>query len=277
MTAHADIAGTAPGRAAGIAFLRTVGREGARPVLLLHGIGSNATSFAPMMAMLPASLDVIAWHAPGYGGSQPLADPHPAPAGYAGALSRLLDALNVDRVVLAGHSLGCLFAARFAVQNPQRVSALALLSPALGYHVAPGGDLPPMVQSRIDEIRTLGTAEFADKRAARLLYQPQTKPALLASVRNAMAAVDRDGYAQAAYALGAGDLLADATRIDTQTLVAVGAHDVVTPPANARMLYAALSQQAGYHEIPDAGHALPQEDPAAVARLLMQLIEASDA
>ena len=82
---------------------------------------------------------------------------------------------------------------------------------------------------------------------------------------------------QAARALGAGDLLADAASLSMNTLVAVGAHDVITPPANARKLYDALPRPAGYHEIPGAGHALPQENPAAVAGLLVNLIEASDA
>jgi pimeloyl-ACP methyl ester carboxylesterase len=88
-----------------------------------------------------------------------------------------------------------------------------------------------------------------------------------------MASVNPAGYAQAVSALGAGDLIADAARIDAPTLVAVGAQDVVTPPANARAAYDALAHAAGYHEIPGAGHALPQEDPAAVARLLTRLMD----
>ncbi len=273
MTVHADIARATPGYAAGISFLRRPGRGHGLPLVLLHGIGSNAGSYKGLMAALPPALDVIAWNAPGYATSQPLAAASPAPRDYAAALARLLDALGITRIVLAGHSLGCLFAASFAATYPARVAELALLSPALGYKVAPGAALPPAVQARIDEINEMGPEAFAAKRAARLVYEPERKPQVLVGVRDAMAAVNPAGYAQAVRALGAGDLLADAARIDAPTLVAVGAQDVITPPANARAAYDALTHGAGYHEIPHAGHALPQEDPVAVADLLNELIE----
>ena len=266
-----------PGHVAGIAYLRRSGRDGVVPLILLHGIGSNAHSFEPLIAALPASTDVLAWHAPGYAASVALANASPTPDAYAKALSDLLDALDITRVTLVGHSLGCLFAARLAASQPDSVRALALLSPALGYQVSPGEALPPNVQSRIDEVRTLGPQAFADKRAARLVHQPERKPGVVAAVRAAMAAVHPEGYSQAVVALGAGDLLADAVRIKAPTLVAVGAQDAVTPPAQARAVHAALQRPMGYHEIAGTGHALPQEDPAAVARLLVSLMEGTDA
>lgn len=271
MIAAADIARVETGEAAGITFLRRPGTG--MPLVLLHGIGSRADSFMPLIETLPADIDVLAWNTPGYAGSKPLAEQAPAPRDYAAALARLFEALGLGRVILAGHSLGCLFAASFAADHPRHVAALALISPALGYKVMAGGALPPAVQVRIDEIENLGTQAFAEKRAARLLHDPVAKPQVLAAVRAAMAAVNPIGYAQAVRALGAGDLLADAARLAVPTLVAVGADDVVTPPANARSVHAVLANPAGYREVANAGHALPQEDPAAVALLLNDLIE----
>lgn len=274
MTVVADIARATPGYTAGISFLRRPGREHGLPLVLLHGIGSNAKNYTSLMAALPPVVDVIAWNAPGYATSQPHVAASPTPRDYAAALQRLLDALGLTRIVLVGHSLGCLFTASFATLCPTRVAALALLSPALGYKVAPGAALPPSVQARIDEIETLGPSDFAAQRAARLVFEAERKPQVLATVREAMAAVNPAGYAQAVRALGAGDLLADAAHITAPTLVAVGAEDVITPPANARTAYEALPHGAGYHEIAKAGHALPQENPEAVATLLTELVEA---
>jgi pimeloyl-ACP methyl ester carboxylesterase len=273
MTMHADIARATPGSAAGIAYLRRAGRGNATPLVLLHGIGSNAQSYAPLIAALPAEIGAVAWNAPGYAASAALPEPSPTPAHYADALLRLLDALGFGRVVLAGHSLGCLFAASFAARHTDRVAAVALLSPALGYRVAPGAALPAAVQARIDEIAALGPEAFAEKRAARLVHAPERKPQVLAAVRAAMSQVNPGGYIQAVRTLGAGDLAADAARIAAPTLVAVGAEDVITPPDNARTAHAALANAVGYHEIADAGHALPQEQPAAIASLLSQLVE----
>jgi pimeloyl-ACP methyl ester carboxylesterase len=274
MTVVADIARVTPGYAADIDFLRRPGRGAGLPLVLLHGIGSNAGSFAALTAALPPSRNIVAWNAPGYATSQPLAMPSPTPRDYAAALARLIEATDLGRVVLAGHSLGCLFTASFAAQYPARVAAVALLSPALGYKTAPGAALPPAVQARINEMESLGPDAFAAKRAARLVHAPEHRPEVLAAVRQAMSEVNPAGYIQAARALGAGDLLTDVSHIAVPTLVAVGAEDVVTPPANARTVYEALPLGAGYHEISRAGHALPQENPAAVADLLTELIEA---
>lgn len=260
---------------AGTALLH---RPGDGPTLvLLHGIGSNAGSWLPLMADLPPTLNVLAWWAPGYGASTPLAPRRPTPEDYAARLAELLDGMRLKRVALAGHSLGALFAARFAAAQPERVSALALLSPALGYRVPPDAPLPAALQARIDDLAALGPGSFAAKRAARLLHAPETKPEVLAAVQRAMAAVNLAGYAQAVHALGAGDLLADAARITLPGLVACGAEDSVTPPENARALHAVLPVGSTLHLLPDAGHALPQELPARVATLLAAMTEAAHA
>ena len=124
------------------------------------------------------------------------------------------------------------------------------------------------MQGRIDEIESLGPQTFAKKRAARLIYAPERKPQVLTAVEQAMAAVHPQGYVQAVRALGAGDLLADATMVTAPTSVGVGAEDVMTPPANARTAFAALPRGVAFHEIADTGHALPQESPDAVAGIL---------
>jgi pimeloyl-ACP methyl ester carboxylesterase len=260
-------------RAAGVDVLRRAGARGGTPVVLLHGVGSNASSFASLMEALDPALNLYAWDAPGYGASRPLAMESPHPSDYANALIDVLNALDLERIVLVGHSLGSLFAGSFAATHPARVAALALLSPALGYRVATGAALPPNVQSRIDDIERLGPEAFAASRAARLVYTPEKKPDVLARVRSAMAALNETGYAQAVRALGHGDLLADAARITAPTCVAIGAEDAVTPPAGARELHAALTSPLDYQEFAATGHALPQEAPVAVAQLLEKLVK----
>jgi pimeloyl-ACP methyl ester carboxylesterase len=278
MTACRTIAGLQSNQAAGIGYLRRQGIGAARTLVLLHGIGSNAKSFLPLMAMLPAPLDVVAWNAPGYADSMALPNASPAPTDYARALAGLLDALGLRRVTLVGHSLGALFATSFAARYADRVAGLALISPTLGYRCPAGTPLPATVQSRIDEIIELGPVAFAAKRAARLVDDPQSKPHAVAAVERAMASVYPAGYVQAVRALGAGDLHADATQISAPTLIAVGLQDQITPPATARTAFAAFPQHPRYHEIAGAGHALPQEQPELMARLLAEFVgQASNA
>jgi pimeloyl-ACP methyl ester carboxylesterase len=257
-----------------VGFLRRPGDAAAPTLVLLHGIGSNAASFAALATAMPVAINVIAWDAPGYGASAPLAADTPTPRAYADALAKFLDALQLPRIALAGHSLGALFAGSFAAAYPERVSALALISPALGYGVEPGGTLPAGVQSRIDEINELGPAAFAKKRAARLVGDPKARPEIVAAVEQAMGAVHPRGYVQAVHALGAGRLLVDVQSIRIPVMVAVGARDQITPPASAAQLHAALPRSAGFHQIANAGHALPQEEPNALAALLARNMDA---
>ena len=81
------------GSAEGLSYLAHEGGAGT-PIVLLHGIGSNAQSFASFMQALEGR-PILAWDAPGYGTSQPLAAEWPDASDYAAALNRLLVRLDM--------------------------------------------------------------------------------------------------------------------------------------------------------------------------------------
>ena len=267
--------------AAGFSYLACSGNGGdggdrEMPVVLLHGIGSNAQSFAPLMRAFAGEHPMLAWDTPGYGESRPLVNEWPDASDYATALNRLLAHLEISRCILVGHSLGALIAARFAMVLPRRVAALFLISPALGYGTERGGALPPAVAGRIEELDRVGPEKFAAARAPGLLADATVRPHVLQLVERAMAAIRRPGYDQATRLLAGGRLLDDAAKLDVPTAVLVGVHDRITPPVNARRLVDALrnsSQPHAYREIPDAGHAVCQEQPAEVARAIIEIVE----
>jgi len=259
--------------AAGLSYLACDG-SGKMPIVLLHGIGSNARSFAPLIAAFEGRYPALAWNAPGYGASQPLAMDWPDADNYAAALNRLLAHLEIARCVLIGHSLGCLVAARFARVSPRRLAALVLISPALGHGTETGSALPEGVARRIEELDRLGPEKFAAARAGGLVADPAARPDVLEAVTRAMADVRRPGYDQAARLLAGGRLLEDAAKIELPTMVVVGTQDRITPPANAGRVFEALPGGAhAYREIADAGHAVCQEQPAAIARAVVEVIE----
>lgn len=243
------------------------------PLVLLHGIGSNAGSWCDQLRELADFRQVTAWDAPGYGGSTPVAAARPRAADYAERLKMLLACLGLDRVDIIGHSLGALIAASFARQWPLQVSRLILADAAAGYGVAPTAPLPASVQARLDDLATLGPAGLAEKRAARLL-SPAASEDRVARVREAMAAINPAGYRQAAAMLAQGDLGEDALHIETPTLVVCGAQDTVTPPAGNRTIAETLPN-AKYVEIPDAGHASYVEQPDAFNALVRRFLVAS--
>ena len=254
----------------GIAYLE---RPGNGPVLvLLHGIGSNAASFTPLLAHLPATARVIAWNARGYGGSEPLTQVWPQAQDYAAALEGFLDRVKVPQCALLGHSLGALIAAAFVAGRADRVTHLTLAAPAIGHGVAPGEVLSAPAQARIDDLERLGADAFAAARAPRLVHRPEDNPAALKLVQAAMRQVTLPGYGQAARMLASGRLLDDAERLWVPTDVIVGAADRVTPPEGARRVHDRLPAKARgtYTELPGLGHALYQQDPARFAAALRQ-------
>jgi pimeloyl-ACP methyl ester carboxylesterase len=102
------------------------------PVVLLHGL----TATKRYVVMGSRSLErsghrVIAYDARGHGAS----DPAPSPDAYEYAdlatdLGRVLDEHGIDRAVLAGASMGAHTAIRFALDAPDRVAALCVITPA---------------------------------------------------------------------------------------------------------------------------------------------------
>jgi pimeloyl-ACP methyl ester carboxylesterase len=102
------------------------------PIVLLHGL--TATRRYVVMgsrALERSGHRVIAYDARGHGHSSPA----PSPEAYtyeplAQDLQAVLDRLEVEQAVLAGASMGAQTALRFALEHPERVLALGLITPA---------------------------------------------------------------------------------------------------------------------------------------------------
>ncbi|MEU7043346.1 alpha/beta fold hydrolase [Streptomyces varsoviensis] len=91
-----------------VAYERSGGGE---PVVLLHGIGHHLQAWHPVSEILAVERDVIAVDLPGFGASPALPDGVPYDlAGVAPALDGLFTALGVDRPHVVGNSLGGLLA-----------------------------------------------------------------------------------------------------------------------------------------------------------------------
>jgi pimeloyl-ACP methyl ester carboxylesterase len=241
-------------------------------LVLLHGIGSAARAFDDQLAGLSKGLRVVAWDAPGYGGSTALPMAAPVAADYAAALAGFLDGLKINRCHLVGHSLGALMAASFAADRPQRILSLTLASIAGGHARLPAAEREKQLAQRIGDVATLGARDMAEKRGPRLLG-PEATPVMIRRVVDTMAAIRPDGYAQAARMLASGDVKADIARLPASMPVQIvyGDADVITPPArNAEI--AAVRPQAPVHAIAGAGHAVYLEKPAEFNEIVSRFI-----
>lgn len=243
------------------------------PLLLLHGIGSASGSWQAQLARLSDDFRVIAWDAPGYGGSTPLPEDAPVAADYAAALLGFLDAIGIGTCHLVGHSLGAMMAAAFTARWPDRVDRLVLASTAGGYGTAATGPYPAAIEARLHDVETLGSEGLAAKRAPGLLSD-SASPEDLSRVRQAMSEIKPAGYRQATLMLAQGDILADAARISRPTVVISGSADRVTPEDLNRRVAETVAG-AGYRSIPGAAHAVYVEHSAAFNDAVLQFLKAS--
>jgi pimeloyl-ACP methyl ester carboxylesterase len=102
------------------------------PIVLLHGLTATRRYVVMGSRLLERSgYRVIAYDARGHGRSTPARNP--TAYGYeqlAADLEAVLDALEVPRAILAGASMGAHTALRLALRRPDRVAALAIITPA---------------------------------------------------------------------------------------------------------------------------------------------------
>ncbi|UYG07847.1 alpha/beta fold hydrolase [Halomonas sp. M4R1S46] len=234
-------------------------------IVLLHGISSGAASWAPLAPYL-AGYHLLAWDAPGYGDSQPLAAAEPTAADYAARLDAWLDALGIERCVLVGHSLGAMMASAFAARRPERLAGVILADPALGYRAADAAKRDSVYRSRWTLLAEQGHEAYAAARAPRLL-RDGADPADVARVREGMRRLHVGGFAQASWML-ANDALEGYVPggLPVPAMVLCGDEDAITTPEASR----ALAERLGlpYRDIPRAGHASYIDAPVAFAAVV---------
>jgi pimeloyl-ACP methyl ester carboxylesterase len=236
--------------------------------VLLHGIGSGSASWVAQLLATSQRPDrsVLAWEAPGYGASAPLAAEHPLALDYALRMWAWLDAVGVSGpITLVGHSLGALMAASATRMSPHRVARLVLLSPARGYGSAPEAERDKKLADRLTTLHTLGPQGMAQKRGAAML-SPHASATQIAFIQTVMGQLQPAGYTQAAQMLSRGDLAADIAHLACPISVGSGRADTVTPMAACQ----AVAEQArvAWTDLGEVGHACPLEAATAVNALL---------
>ncbi len=104
--------------------------SGPRTVLLVHGLTGVLQNFTyAMLGELARDCRVIAIDRPGSGYSKRPLRSSASLAVQADVIAGLIDALQLDRPVVVGHSLGGAVALATALRHPDKISALALIAP----------------------------------------------------------------------------------------------------------------------------------------------------
>jgi pimeloyl-ACP methyl ester carboxylesterase len=102
------------------------------PLVMLHGLGATKISFLTTIGALADSHRMIALDLPGFGDSDKPLGPYDARF-MAERVHAALDALELDRTHLLGHSMGGRVALEVAFDHPRRIDRLILMTPSLAW------------------------------------------------------------------------------------------------------------------------------------------------
>jgi len=132
--------------------------EGGPTVVLEAGLGDGAIAFTPLQRRIAAFTRVCAYDRAGYGWSDEADDARDLRAVVAD-LGALLEAAGEDGpYVLAGHSLGGLFALGFAKAHPEDVVGIVLIDSSHPHQMEALAAVPELVAAQDLEIQGLAAA-----------------------------------------------------------------------------------------------------------------------
>jgi len=249
--------------AAGTGFLAGGSEHASAPPLVcLHGIGGDATSFRAQIAGLAGpDQRVLSWDMPGYGGSAPL-----AAMDFAALCERLcaaLDELGLTRVIIVGQSIGGMIAQEMAIRHPGRVAGLVLIATVPGFGGRDDSFRDAFLAARLAPLdQGVGMGALAAEAIPAVLGPAVLDPAVDSAIRDeaiaAMAAIPESAYRQVLATLVSFNRREDQHLITCPCLLIAGGKDD-NSPARVMERMADRLPDAALLVIENAGHLVNSE------------------
>jgi 3-oxoadipate enol-lactonase len=210
---------------------RVDGPDGAPALVLSNSLGTDMSLWEPQLPALTKRFRVVRYDTRGHGRS-PVPDRELTIADLGADLLGMLDHVGVERVSLAGVSLGGMASMWAASEAPERVERLVLCCTSA--RLGP----PEMWQERIDTVRADGLGALADATMKRW-FTPAADPAVVARFHAMISGMPAAGYAACCAAIRDMDLRERLPRIAAPTLVIGATDDTSAPPAEHAEIIAA--------------------------------------
>jgi len=238
--------------------------EGSReaPVLIfVHGFPFNRSMWRDQMDVLGGEWRVVDYDVRGHGESDSGEKTFSITL-FAEDLIALMDALEIDKAVLCGLSMGGYIALNAVLSHPERFKAVVLSDTQCA------ADTPEAKEKRqeaIDAIRKNGIENYADE-SVKKFFTPeslQNESTAVDKVRMMVAATSEKTLVETLYALR--DRKENCSRlqeIGVPVLVIVGDEDRITPPEAAKLMHEKIIHSR-LVVITQAGHLSNMERPDA--------------
>ena len=244
------------------------------PVLLIQGVGVVGNGWTPQVDGLRGQFTLVSFDNRGIGASVNRDGRLTIDEMAADALA-ILDAEGIDRVHVAGHSMGGVIAQALALGVPARIKSLAFLCTFAKGKDGSKVTLPMLATALRMRIgtRAMRRNAFLELIMPERYLQQTDRPALAARLAPLFGHDLAEQPPIVMQQLGAMSKYDAGTRLrelgNIPTLVVSATEDRIASPATGRALASAIPG-ARYVEIAEAGHGLPIHRPAETNALLAE-------
>jgi len=243
------------------------------PLLMIMGMGGTTATWHRSRPVLASRCRTIAFDNRGVGRTGVPPGPYSIPQ-MASDAAAVLDSASVRRAHVFGISMGGMIAQEFALQYPQRVSALVLAC------TSPGG--PDSFRAEPEVLRALSRRDIPPEAASRAMWPYVYSPSTPAERREEDLAVrmksfttDEGRFLQM-QAVKDWEAYSRLDRITAPTLVIHGELDQLIPPGNAPLIAARIAG-AKLVMVPQASHTLWTDQPETFHGAILEFLAANDA
>lgn len=227
-----------------------------QPVICLHGIGGNDSSFAAQHSRLGKDFRVIAFNMPGYNGSAPLNDV--TFESLSNCVITFMDALDIPSAHIMGQSIGGMLAQELAIRYPDRVKSLILIATSAAFGGRDDSFKDRFLAARLaplDHGKTM--PELATEFVPEIMGSIASQKAVNDAIR-AMAAVPEATYRQIIKCLTTFNRRNDQHFLTMPVCLIAGEMDQNAPAASMQKM-ADHIQNSHFHLVEKAGHLVNSE------------------
>jgi len=249
------------------------------PVLLLHGLGASSFSWRELLPRLASRFRLLAPDLPAHGATPAAATPDFRLPTLVNGLLALLDRRGIRRCAVAGNSLGGGLAVLLAAQAPERVTALALLDPAVVLKRYPLL-FQPLRLPLLGPLTALALGPWIVPLGLKLAYHrrelitPEVVAGYAPTFRPLANRLGLMRLARENDPWPPEEVKALLARLHQPVVILWGEKDRILPVSQAAELHALLPQ-ARLHLLPEVGHAPQEEAPEATAEILIAFFAAA--
>ncbi|KAI8627347.1 hypothetical protein F5Y19DRAFT_176210 [Xylariaceae sp. FL1651] len=209
--------------------------SGNENIVFVHGLGGTKDYWTPLVSLLSladsATLHLYDFEGHGLSPTHPLSQL--SISSLAADLAGIFQIAGISTAApatLFAHSVGCLVAIQFVLENPGLVKKLVLLGPVPS-PLPEAGSNGALARAALARAKGMAAVVDAVVGAGTSDHSKKNNPVAIAATRLSLLGQDPEAYAKACQALAGATTRLEVEKLDAATLIITGREDKVSPPA----------------------------------------------